>query len=100
MNSYMREDIIDSDKNSGLNSLTPYDGNLEYLVDGCPSNTVFKYICANTTDSIEPYRRKWKDTTLVPPYTVYVMRIRWASTSYDQSVKEYPYFSIPEDQLM
>ena len=96
----MREDIIGSDKNSGLNSLTPFDGSSDYLVEGCPFNTVYKYVCSNTTDTIEPYRRKWKDTTLVPPYTVYVIRIRWASTSYDPIVSEYPYFSIPEDQLM
>lgn len=29
-----------------------------------------------------------------------VLRVRWASTNYDPAIKPYPYFSVPEDQLM
>lgn len=29
-----------------------------------------------------------------------VLRVRWASTNYDPAIKPYPYFAVPEDQLM
>lgn len=93
----MREDIIGADRNSGLNSLAPYDNNADYLVEGCQFNTVYKYVCADTTKDIEPYLRRYKDTTLVPATTVYVFRMRWASNSYDPKVRSYPYFGVPED---
>jgi hypothetical protein len=81
--------VIGADRNSGLNTLTAYDGNTDYLVEGCQLNTVYKYICENTTQQIEAYRRRWKDTSLVPPFTVYVFRMRWASNTYDPKVRKY-----------
>jgi FtsP/CotA-like multicopper oxidase with cupredoxin domain len=92
--------VIGADRNSGLNTLTAYDGNTDYLVEGCQLNTVYKYICENTTQQIEAYRRRWKDTSLVPPFTVYVFRMRWASNTYDPKVRKYPYFNIPEDEII
>jgi hypothetical protein len=100
MNNYSREDVIGSDRNSGLNTMALYDGNTEYLVDGCEFNTIYKYVCGNTTKDIEPYYRRWKDTSLVPAFSVFVLRVRWASNTYNPKVRSYPYFNIPEDDII
>ncbi len=31
---------------------------------------------------------------------VYRVRIKWASVDYDHSVQAYPFFKVPEDQLI
>jgi FtsP/CotA-like multicopper oxidase with cupredoxin domain len=80
--------------------MTPYDGNTAYLIEGCEWNTRYKYLCGNTTSSIPAYRRRWKDVYLINTYTVAVIRIRWASTGYDESKQRYPFFKVPEDQLI
>lgn len=45
------------------------------------------------------HERRWKDTSMVHSYHVFVLRVRWTSTLYDPAVKAYPYFSIPEEHL-
>jgi hypothetical protein len=49
---------------------------------------------------IPKWYRRWKETALVREYSVSVLRVRWASTTYDENVQAYPYFNIPEDHLM
>jgi hypothetical protein len=66
----------------------------------CPLSNKYKYLCQETTSSIPQHYRRWKDTALIHPYSVSVLRIRWAMTEYDEKVQAYPYFKIPEDQLM
>ncbi len=80
--------------------MAPYNGDAAYSIEGCEWNTRYKYLCGNTTSSIPAYQRRWKDTFLIDAYTVAVMRVRWASTGYDESKQRYPFFSIPEDQLI
>jgi FtsP/CotA-like multicopper oxidase with cupredoxin domain len=87
-------------KISGFNVLelvTP----LNRVVDpNCPLSSTYKYLCQETTPSIPQHYRRWKDTALISPYSVSVLRIRWTMTEYDEKVQAYPYFKIPEDQLM
>lgn len=86
--------------NSGLDSMTPYDGDISFSVPGCSLDSQYKYLCEDTTDNIQEHETRWKDTALVPEFTVFVLRIRWASTEYDPSVQAYPFFSIPEEHLV
>lgn len=37
---------------------------------------------------------------MVHKYSVFVLRVRWASTTYDPLVRPYPYFKIPEEHLV
>ena len=66
----------------------------------CSMNTIYKYICGNSTGSINGWYKRWKETALVREFTVMVLRVRWTSTNYDPAIKKYPYFAVPEDQLM
>ena len=87
-------------KDSGLDTMTPYDGDERYWVRGCQWNLKYKYVCGDSTKDIETYQRRWKDTVLVPAYTVSILRVRWASTGYDAKKRLFPYFNVPEDQLL
>lgn len=37
---------------------------------------------------------------MVHSYSVFVLRVRWASTLYNPAVRPYPYFNIPEEHLV
>jgi hypothetical protein len=37
---------------------------------------------------------------MVHAYSVFVLRVRWASTTYDPLIRPYPYFAIPEEHLV
>jgi hypothetical protein len=91
MGNYSLENIT-IDRNSGLDSMAPYDGDSRYLVKGCEWDVVYKYLCGNSTSQIPAYQRRWKDTFLVPAFTVAVFRVRWASTGYEPDKQPYPYF--------
>lgn len=63
-----------------------------YSVEGCPLNTLYKYVCANSSNNIYPWYRQWKDTIEVKGFMVTKIRIRWTKTSYDPSISDDPYF--------
>lgn len=71
---------------------------VKYSSTGCLPG--YKYICQNTSVTIQHWYRGWKDTARINPLRVTVIRIRWAKTSYDPVVSVYPYFTEPEDTLM
>jgi predicted nucleic acid-binding Zn ribbon protein len=75
-------------------------GDQAYSIGNCSLDLTHKYICEDTSDDIMEHERRWKDTTMVHSYQVFVLRVRWASTLYDPSVKSYPYFNIPEEHLV
>ncbi len=66
----------------------------------CSLGQYYKYICEETSSTIPQYYRRWKETVLVNPYSISVFRIRWTMTEYNEKFRSYPYFKIPEDQLM
>ena len=76
--------------------MTPYGGDASFSVPSCSLNEQYKYLCEDTTENIQEHERRWKDTALVPEFTVFILRIRWASTDYDPAISAYPYFKIPE----
>jgi hypothetical protein len=78
------------------------DKNRYVLANGtnCPYNSQYRYVCAETTSRVPGWYRRWKETILVREYEVAVIRVRWTATTYDENVQAYPYFHIPEDQLM
>lgn len=90
-------------KVSGLNVLdliaTPKDRAKYARFSKCSLNSIYKYVCDETTGSINKWYKRWKETALVREFTVMVLRIRWASTNYDEKVQSYPYFAVPEDQF-
>lgn len=107
MDSYSPEDEIKPSSigpTSGLNVLepirTPKDREAYAIYPSCPLNSVYKYACMNTTGNINGWYKRWKETALVRQYTVMVLRVRWASTNYDENVAPYPYFSRSEDEMM
>lgn len=51
LNSYSLENVT-VNRVSGLDSLTPYNGDPNYLVEGCEWNTVYKYLCGDTSKDI------------------------------------------------
>jgi FtsP/CotA-like multicopper oxidase with cupredoxin domain len=89
---------------SGLNAMDPIASSADMAkyaqYSNCPYNSLYKYVCNNSTSTINSWYKRWKETAFVRQYTVMVLRIRWASTNYDPTVKPYPYFAVPEDQLM
>lgn len=96
---YMREDEV-KDGMTGMDVMTRSNGEERYQVGNCSFDLTHRYICEETTGDILPYERRWKDTTMVHSYSVFVLRVRWASTTYDPSVRAYPYFAIPEEHLV
>ena len=95
----MREDEVE-DGVSGLDVMALSRGEERYRVGNCSMDATHKYICEDTTGDILPYERRWKDTTMVHAYSVFVLRVRWASTTYDPLIRPYPYFAIPEEHLV
>ena len=91
----MREDEV-KDGVSGLNVMSLSGGDDRYKVGNCSFDATHKYICEDTTRDILPYERRWKDTTMVHAYSVFILRVRWASTTYDPLIHPYPYFAVPE----
>lgn len=87
-------------KISGFNVLELVNLAKSKVDPNCSLSSTYKYLCQETTSSIPQHYRRWKDTALIHPYSVSVLRIRWAMTEYDEKVQAYPYFKIPEDQLM
>jgi predicted nucleic acid-binding Zn ribbon protein len=96
LNAYMREDVVGEGRASGLDVMALSGGDERYQVGGCSLDLTHKYICDDTTGDILPHERRWKDTTMVHKYSVFILRVRWASTTYDPQVQPYPYFRIPE----
>lgn len=80
-----------------VNELIKADPNYVNIVttSNCPSNNTHKYICKKV-DNGKPWFKRWKDTALVDPFTVFRYRIRWAMSDYK---KGGPYFNVPVDQL-
>lgn len=95
LNEYMPEDEVKNGV-SGLDVMELSNADEKYIVGGCSMDKTHKYICEDTTGDILPYERRWKDTTMVHKYSVFILRVRWASTTYDPLVRPYPYFNIPE----
>ncbi len=75
-------------------------GDKNYLVGNCDFDSTHKYICGDVSNEILEYERRWKDTSMVHKFSVFVLRTRWTSTSYDPNKRSYPYFNIPEEQLV
>jgi hypothetical protein len=44
--------------------------------------------------------KHWKEVVTIQPGEYFRVRIRWASTDYDELLSPYPYFKVPEDQLI
>ena len=100
---YMLENKVENTENglvSGLDVMAHSNGDSSYIVGGCGFDSTHKYICDETPDAIFAHESRWKDTTMVHSYSVFVLRVRWASTLYDPSVRQYPYFNIPEEHLV
>ena len=75
-------------------------GDPSYKVGNCDYDDSHKYICGGCFDEVLEHERRWKDTSMVHAYSVFVLRVRWASTTYDPLIRAYPYFNIPEEQLV
>lgn len=77
---------VEFGKVSGFNVLekiNPKNSNhKEYIQTGstCKYNSMYKYICNETSDTIPLHYRRWKDTVIVHPFSVSVLRIRWTKT--------------------
>jgi hypothetical protein len=69
-----------------------------YFYPACPDSH-YKYIC-NSSIPVPAEDQRWKDTVKVPANFFVQIRIRWASTDYDPDVRPYPFFNVPEDQLI
>lgn len=69
-----------------------------YYDSGCPESR-YRYIC-NDSLPIAAEDRRWKDTAKLPANYFIQLRIRWASTEYDPEVRSYPFFNVPEDELI
>ncbi len=95
---YMPEDEVKNGV-SGMDVMALSGGDEKYLVGNCSMDSSHKYICDDTTEDILPHERRWKDTSMVHKYSVFVLRVRWASTTYDPQTRPYPYFNIPEEHL-
>jgi len=49
-----------------METITTAADNTKYaLFTECSLNTIYKYICDDTTSTIKPWNKRWKDTTLV-----------------------------------
>jgi hypothetical protein len=83
-----------------LEKITNSTNQSKYSVNGCALDSVYKYICENSSANVYPWYKRWKDTVEIKAYTVTRLRIRWAETSYNPSERTYPYFSHGEDELM
>lgn len=100
---YMSENKVETTENgliSGLDVMAHSNGDESYLVGDCSLDSTHKYICEETPDSVLEYESRWKDTTMVHSYSVFVLRVRWASTLYNPAVRPYPFFNIPEEHLV
>lgn len=69
-----------------------------YYYSECPSSP-YKYIC-NQSIPVPAVDQRWKDVAKLPINYFVHLRIRWTKTDYDPAVKPYPFFSVPEDQLI
>lgn len=72
--------------------------NNSYLYAACPEST-YKFIC-NSSLPVPIEDTRWKDVAKMPVNHSIQVRIRWTSTEYDPEVKPYPFFNVPEDQLI
>jgi FtsP/CotA-like multicopper oxidase with cupredoxin domain len=60
---------------------------------------IYKYILDDEDTSFKSYYRRWKDTALIEKQKVFVYRIRWTKSAYDEKKEEDPFFHVPIDQL-
>lgn len=100
MSSAFREDKPTNGSTYGFDLLTKMTqaDSKAYFYAPCP-NSPFKYIC-NESLPIPEEDTRWKDVAKVDPNLFVRLRIRWAKTDYDPAMKPYPYFNVPEDQLI
>jgi hypothetical protein len=68
----------------------------------CPSATNnLKYLCGPMdTDLVPEHEKRWKEVTHLSGFIVRQVRIRWAMTDYNPEKAAYPYFKVPEDELL
>lgn len=104
MNTYELENITHVTPNgvtSGMDVMQLSNGDPAYAQAGCALSLTHKYLCEETTDTmLQPHERRWKDTALIDPFNLFVIRVRWAAHTYsDPTMQTYPYFSVPESHL-